>query len=94
MINFIGFLLATQHETVQARWLYTTYDCNQNNQHSAEPSSSAIETHRRRNPSVLINVGGVRHQVMWSLLERRPLTRLGMLAKVSENIQQICHVRN
>ena len=30
---------------------------------------------------MIINVGGVRHEAMWSLLERRPLTRLGMLAK-------------
>ena len=26
-------------------------------------------------------MGGARHEVMWSVLERRPLTRLGMLAK-------------
>ena len=30
---------------------------------------------------MIINVGGMRHEAMWSLLERRPLTRLGMLAK-------------
>ena len=34
-----------------------------------------------QNPKVIINVGGVKHEVMWRMLEKRPLTRLGMLAK-------------
>ena len=65
------------------RWpLYTSQDCNQNNlQPSSHPSPEAIQRHRRRNPKVILNVGGLRHEAMWSLLERRPLTRLGMLAK-------------
>ena len=63
---------------------YTSQDCNQNNQPSAEPSSEAIESHRRKFPKVVINVGGVRHEVMWRLFLKRPLTRLGMLAKVCQ----------
>ena len=41
----------------------------------------AIEKHKIKNPKVVINIGGVKHEVMWKLLEKRPLTRLGMLAK-------------
>ena len=41
----------------------------------------AIEKHRVKNPKVVINIGGEKHEVMWTLLEKRPLTRLGMLAK-------------
>ena len=64
------------------KWFYNTFDCNQNNDPSAEPSSEAIELHRRKFPKVIINVGGVRHEVMWRLFHKRPLTRLGLLAKV------------
>ena len=44
-----------------------------------EPSQEVIAAHRRDWPKVIINVGGVKHEVMWRLLELRPLTRLGML---------------
>ena len=44
-----------------------------------EPSPEVIAAHRRDRPKVIINVGGERHEVMWRLLELRPLTRLGML---------------
>ena len=46
---------------------------------SEEPSAEVIAAHRRDWPKVIINVGGRRHEVMWRLLELRPLTRLGML---------------
>ena len=62
---------------------YTSYDLNQNSQPSAEPSTEAIEAHRQKNPKVIINVGGIKHEVMWKLFHKRPLTRLGMLSKVS-----------
>ena len=62
---------------------YTSYDLNQNSQPSAEPSTEAIEAHRLKYPKVIINVGGVRHEVMWRLLELRPLTRLGMLGETN-----------
>ena len=45
------------------------------------PDPAAIARHKRQNPKVVINLGGVRHEVMWRMLEKRPLTRLGMLAK-------------
>ena len=68
---------------------YTSHDCNQNNQPSVEPSGDAIEAHRRKFPKVIINVGGVRHEVMWRLFLKRPLTRLGMLAKVGQDMKDL-----
>ena len=46
-----------------------------------EPDPLTISRHRADHPKVSINVGGLKHEVMWRLLEKRPLTRLGMLAK-------------
>ena len=43
------------------------------------PSMEEIAAHRRDHPKTVINVGGARHEVTWRVLERRPLTRLGML---------------
>ena len=45
------------------------------------PDPAAIARHRKQYPKVVINIGGVKHEVMWRMLEKRPLTRLGMLAK-------------
>ena len=44
-----------------------------------EPSAEMVAAHRVAWPKVTINVGGVKHEVMWRLLELRPLTRLGLL---------------
>ena len=46
-----------------------------------EPDPVTISNHRASHPKVIINVGGIKHEVMWKMLEKRPLTRLGMLAK-------------
>ena len=46
-----------------------------------EPDMAAIARHKLANPKVIINIGGLKHEVMWKMLEKRPLTRLGMLAK-------------
>jgi len=46
-----------------------------------EPDPATIAHHKLQHPKVIINVGGVKHEVMWRMLEKRPLTRLGMLAK-------------
>ena len=47
-----------------------------------EPSMERISQHKMENPKIVINVGGVKHEVMWAGLEKRPLTRLGMLGGV------------
>eukprot|EP00092_Neocalanus_flemingeri_P035666 GFUD01038832.1.p1 GENE.GFUD01038832.1~~GFUD01038832.1.p1 ORF type:complete len:667 (+),score=162.04 GFUD01038832.1:111-2111(+) len=62
-------------------WLQTSSDPNQNDKQAAEPTIEVIEKHKIKNQKIVINIGGVRHEVMWKLLEKRPLTRLGMLAK-------------
>ena len=46
-----------------------------------EPEADTIREHREKHQKVIINVGGLKHEVMWRMLEKRPLTRLGMLAK-------------
>jgi potassium voltage-gated channel Shab-related subfamily B protein 1 len=46
-----------------------------------KPDPVTISNHRKQHPKVIINVGGLKHEVMWKMLEKRPLSRLGMLAK-------------
>ena len=43
-------------------------------------------------PKVILNVGGVRHEVMWKMLERKPRSRLGKLclAFTHEKILELC----
>ena len=50
-----------------------------------EPDQAAIARHKLANPKVIINIGGQKHEVMWKVLEKRPLTRLGMLAKAKSH---------
>ena len=50
-------------------------------EHNEPPDPAAIARHKKQFPKIVINIGGVRHEVMWRMLEKRPLTRLGMLAK-------------
>ena len=39
---------------------------------------------RSQHKRVKLNVGGVRHEVMWKILENVPTSKLGMLAKVGD----------
>ena len=50
-----------------------------------EPDMAAIAQHRINHPKVIINVGGLRHEVMWKMLETKPLTRLGRLARAKSH---------
>ena len=43
----------------------------------------SLPAHRAAHPKITLNVGGARHEVMWRLLEKRPLTRLGRIARAS-----------
>ena len=45
------------------------------------PHPPTIMQHRVDHPLVSLNVGGHRHQILWKTLERKPLTRLGQLAR-------------
>ena len=56
------------------------------------PDPFIIEKSRQLNKRVTLNVGGVRHEVMWSMLEQVPRSRLGKLAIAGthEQILTLC----
>jgi len=56
------------------------------------PDKFLIIKSRQMNKRVALNVGGVRHEVMWRMLEQIPNSRLGKLARATEHhqIQQLC----
>ncbi|RWS17003.1 potassium voltage-gated channel protein Shab-like protein, partial [Dinothrombium tinctorium] len=56
------------------------------------PESLLIMRNRALNRRVILNVGGVRHEILWKTLERLPHTRLGRLRECTthETIMQIC----
>ena len=51
-----------------------------------------IKKSRQLNKMIVINVGGVRHEVLWNMLENVPQSRLGKLVAASthEDILQLC----
>jgi potassium voltage-gated channel Shab-related subfamily B member 1 len=60
---------------------------------AASPPYDQLVLDRMRNSRrAILNVGGVRHEVMWSALERLPKTRLGRLRHVTsaDDIYQLC----
>jgi hypothetical protein len=50
------------------------------------PTNRDIGRTRLLNRRVVLNVGGVRHEVLWSTLERLSLTRLGRLSKLTRDL--------
>ena len=56
------------------------------------PDPFIISKSRQLNKRVTLNVGGVRHEVMWSMLEQVPRSRLGKLAIAGthEQILTLC----
>ena len=51
----------------------------------SNPDPFVIQKSRTMNKRVKLNVGGIRHEIMWKVLECVPNSRLGMLAKVTSN---------
>ena len=49
----------------------------------SNPDPFVIQKSRTMNKRVKLNVGGIRHEIMWKVLECVPISRLGMLAKVN-----------
>ena len=45
------------------------------------PDPFIISKSRQLNKRVTLNVGGVRHEVLWRMLEQLPDSRLGLLAR-------------
>ena len=54
------------------------------------PDCSDIARSRREKEKVVLNIGGHKHEVMWTLLARHPRSRLGLLASASTAHQVTC----
>ena len=56
------------------------------------PDPFIISKSRQLNKRVTLNVGGVRHEVLWRMLEQLPSSRLGLLARAAthEQIMALC----
>ena len=55
----------------------------------SNPDPFVIQKSRTMNKRVKLNVGGIRHEIMWKVLECVPNSRLGMLAKVTSTCEVV-----
>jgi len=51
------------------------------------PDPFIIKKSRLLNKRVILNVGGVRHEVLWKILEQLPFSRLGLLSKAQTHVE-------
>jgi hypothetical protein len=62
---------------------------NMDEEDSHVPDTFIIAKSRQLNKRVTLNVGGVRHEVMWKMLENAPRSRLGKLSQQGVNHEKI-----
>jgi hypothetical protein len=61
--------------------------CDSPAHHQAVPDPFIIAKSRQLNKRVTLNVGGVRHEVLWRMLDQVPLSRLGRLSRAGTHQQ-------
>jgi hypothetical protein len=60
--------------------------------HSNYPSPFTILRCKQTHNRVILNVGGVKHEVLWTTLDRLPHTRLGQLHYECSNHEQLLEI--
>ena len=61
--------------------------CSSSQQSEEEDIPAMVIQARKMNKKAILNVGGVKHEVMWRMLEKQPRSRLGLLAMATTQTQ-------